>query len=235
MAANYTAHLSGGTLHPLRCLIGISIGNPATAGQKLLATIALANRKFQSMNFLVADTLNRHHLVHDQPIGEAAAELLARQAGDLWLNENQTARAAVAIPTDFSRWDDWRHRPITQDYAKFLGDLFHRNDLFKQAVLKDVEEFGRRRAQQGQPIGVSRLLGCYRYLLEELAVDLAIAETDGPIAYLYPGKELFCYTALRMLKGDGIDTPIDRFAHFKLSFHRKTTNDNQRATAQKQA
>ncbi len=166
------------------CRMEISVGQQYHEGDKLAAALDWAER-FEKVYLLIGDSPQRFNLMYEQGLSEPAAEALARQRGDQWLERNK-GTLGEHPRFEVTRWNDWK---LSADYINTrwqIGRLYRDLPEFSQAIDEATSlTFSRRGYKDWERFSaLSR-----QYLLEESAVfALAYGKLGGFSAY--PGSFL---------------------------------------------
>jgi hypothetical protein len=190
--------------------MGISLGSGLHRGSGLCHMLDWVNAEsgFSFMRIGLSDTLNRFN-----ERGPDAREK-AKQAGDLWLAENERLLARLKIPFELIRWDHWESTDPDQIERNRLhySRAFETDPAFRSAILEDVERFSQRR--YGRSADAAGMQSLRDYLIEEAAVYEEIYR-HYPNTTIYPGAQLKFAECLR--SGTLSETfPLTRFERLRV-------------------
>lgn len=143
-----------GTLSADNCRIQVSIGNPKYEGEKFVALMEWAKRRYKRVDVIVSDTLQRHNLPEPD---SAATWNKTRREGLAWIKRNRTASKGVEL----IMWDDLLAHPA---YKAATNEIA--NAVKKTAIREEIENTARRFTQRNG----SSVTASTDFLLEELAV-----------------------------------------------------------------
>lgn len=199
----------------------ISVGQPYHEGEKLRSKIEWARARFQDVNVLVNDTLQRFNLMYERGMSEKQATKETRLQGDEWLVRNGEALAGCSC----YRWDHWKNH---EDFSSTLwkAEMFYRNNAgFHDAVENAIYEVWDRRAgQEGYEhnrkddfFNVSR-----EYLLEETA-GLALAYKALPGISAYPGTFQKMWAMFVGKRIEGAPEGLENAHCIRIDFSRRKT------------
>jgi len=180
------------------CILGVSVGGQAHAGEKLKATIKLINEKFSGGKCIIAvcDTLQRHNWLSSSNIREDKALELAEQEGTQWITKNKPIIETLTVPYEIHRWEEWRCTEIFLQYIKEVTDHYQENHQFHEAIEKSIELYISRFKSRAEALRLYVIEdklhdACRAYLLEECAIIMKMwpelsKDTDQYV--LYPGN-----------------------------------------------
>lgn len=178
-------------------VLGVSLHSSNFDPNAVQAMLSLIQEQYASLTIDLTDTINRHtyHAEQGMPVHEAHKQ--ARRHGDHWLAQNMDFIRTLRIPCEVIRWDTWLDDPRFADFKAQFEDAFVRQDLFRQAVIEDINAYAQRRfGKSASELPWSVFQGCKYYLLEELACHSLMYE-DTRSATLYPGNQQNCYRLVR--------------------------------------
>lgn len=146
------------------CRIQVSVGNPRYEGAKYQALLEWCRHRFDAVEIIVSDTLQRHNLRRKLEIDHATAWKLSRLEGQEWLKRNP-------CPDDFklTGWDDLLKHPLYSVRRVAIDRHYDTNFAFRAAVDSKAEKYG-----------------CPDFLLEEIAIFSFLFET--PAVDIYAGS-----------------------------------------------
>ena len=154
--------------------LGISLGQNYHEGDKFISLCEWADTRFEHVEVMFADTLNRWN---DLALNIAAQDW--KKLGDDWLDRNEYAISLLSSK-HITRWDDYRRHP---DYIRSMRWVKQRYDasfpfktMIDDRVSKVREKYG------GDPFYIRS------YLIEECSVSVVMAQQ--PVADVYPGSFL---------------------------------------------
>ncbi|MES9948970.1 MAG: hypothetical protein ABW118_08430 [Candidatus Thiodiazotropha sp.] len=159
-----------GTLSAENCRVQVSIGNPKYEGEKFVALMEWANRRYKRIDVIVSDTLQRHNLPEPD---SAATWNKTRHEGLAWIKRNRRALQGTGLVM----WDDLLVHPA---YKAATNEIA--NAVKMTAVWDEIENTARQFARRnGSSIAAST-----DFLLEELAVFSVIFQ--HPAIDVYAGS-----------------------------------------------
>ena len=178
--------------------LGISMLNPHHHGEKFERLISWVNEQdnFKHCFVYLADTLYRHHFMMQDGLNEKEAYEKAIHFGDKWLDRHSKYLEQIKVPYRIIRWDEHWQNPYLRVAQDIFYNEYEKNKKFQKAVLKDIEAIFSRRGIEINHILPKELAHSRNFILEELAVD-SLFFNKYKLAWIYPGKELGCYTYLR--------------------------------------
>jgi hypothetical protein len=110
--------------------MGISVGQPYHEGDKFRAACEWVSSRFDHVQIMVADTLQRHNM----PGGDTRwNRLLAEQAGDAWLARNQSSIDLISNQ-EILRWDDLLADPAYPLYRRHPGMALCGSEYIREEV-----------------------------------------------------------------------------------------------------
>lgn len=201
--------------------LGISVGNPSHEGEKLAALVEWAAARFDTVNVLVADSLQRHNLMAESAISEDEAMLQAQEAGADWIARNRAMLDKLPLARLY-RFDDFRLHTDFMKMHRLLCGLYERNMRFRKLIDGDAQAFLERRKQRegADKIDDERFLKASRaYLIEELVV-MKIFHEDCPGVEVYPGKFIQAITSPERHKIDGFPESLREYRMIEVDFIR---------------
>ncbi len=172
-----------------RCLMPISVGQPAHEGEKFEATIELVNRSFESCVILVDDSLQRHtmQIGRNERINYYEKSL---REGDAWIERNQHVYGCLTIPFRLIRWDRWLQHKRFPELYRTITDYYNENYQFKRAIDVNIHDFLNRYQKRHLVLSSDYLRSfdlCLQYLKEECAAMCLWPEEECEFE-LYPAQ-----------------------------------------------
>lgn len=204
------------------CLLGVSVGQPAHEGQKFLATIEWASKRFAQIHVWIADTLHRHNLAYEIKAEPEEALRLSRQAGDAWLARNKPNLDAAGVPLSVSRWDSWLSDVRFSDALQHINDLYGAHAELRSVVDRDARKYLERALRHGRVIAAREfiLAKSVTLILEECAV-FCLLLADHPGVDIYPGSELETTRFLRTRRGMDVSSALANRRFARILFRRR--------------
>ena len=177
--------------HQLSAIVGISVGQQAHEGEKLKATINLANKCFHSVSVAVCDTLQRHTM----RIGtEFSAEEMYEESrfnGVRWLARNLDNIYRINPDIKIWRWDEWLFRDDFQEKKALLNELYHTDPIYKEKMDSTIKDFEVRFSKRGTLDSSNQIrYASYEYLIEECAIIMMMWKEYDYNYIIYPSKIL---------------------------------------------
>lgn len=178
----------------------ISVGQEYHEGAKLRAAINWCAKRFNHVEILVGDTLQRHSFSLNDGMDPAEAFEKARIAGDDWLARN-AATIGTLPSVSVTRWEAWRvnsaFRPRLLQIMSAYEDLPEFRDAVDEAAMGYCARKSRIDALQDAGYRKKTLDLSYQYIFEELAIYSLIADGE-PVIDIYPGS---CLSVIKRLQG----------------------------------
>jgi len=179
-----TYKLSGEVRPNSHVCVSISLGQEMQTKEFLCEKLdsICSNTKIDKVTFLLADTLQRHHIQFLKNLSENEAYIEAKEAGNQWIEENkeliqklQQSGKSIVI----KRWDDYRlaesfNVKLEQLYELLESTHFDRGisslvDIFTNKIIEDKKI----KNNKGAIRGAMRI-----FALEECAVRLVAGDDD---------------------------------------------------------
>ena len=169
------------------CVVGISVGQLYHEFEKFEATINLINKSFKQCTIVVGDTLQRHNIAARYDVSLEKAYIMAKKAGDAWINRNTMFYQRLTIPYTITRWDYWLRSPhyfLTHEKINKFCDI---NPFYRRAFDLNIKTYLDRCRERGDKITNEDQLkdNCLNYLKEECAVLIDWA-SRGCNYFIYP-------------------------------------------------
>lgn len=173
-----------------KCMVSISVGQPAHTGSRIAATFNLVNKTFSACTFMLADTLQRHTMEIIRP-HEPSENLMhqAKKNGDLWLCENMSLLSQLEIPWDVRRWNCWLNHNRFPSLLNKIQTTYQLEPEYRAAFDSNIDKYLRRVKNRGDlntELESARNL-CLKYLQEECAI-LCLWLEEGCQYDIYPGE-----------------------------------------------
>lgn len=121
-----------------KVIFEVSVDNKRYTGPYFFSILSWAKERFDSIEIIVCDTLQRYNLAFAQNTDHRTAMQTAMQMGEDWIRRSQGYFDYLNICPRISRWEDWlSHDPKTYDTN--YRDLVHlyQNNL---AVRTEVDK-----------------------------------------------------------------------------------------------
>ncbi|MEV4436608.1 tRNA-dependent cyclodipeptide synthase [Streptomyces sp. NPDC049585] len=172
-------------LHGRKAVLLISVGQRYHEGDKLQATVDLANRSgFGQVTIAVADTLQRTNYT-GLPPEQAYAQALA--AGDAWLARNAAILDRLTMSHPVLRWDQALRDPMYPVFRERIEHAYHHEPDYRQAVHATVARFlDRLLARRPDTDTLAAFHDCLAYLIEELPLIMPTWAHRGHDYVIYP-------------------------------------------------
>ncbi len=162
----------------------ISVGQTNAEGEKFFALTEWASLRFDKIQLIVSDTLQKHNIALKNEIDLETAEKMALFEGEKWLQQNK--KAIEIIPAHkriVTRWNDWiKHEDYTPIKEK-LAKLFTNNEAFRNIVELKAYEFCIR-TNQDKTVAFETSL---KYIMEELPAFGVMLKNERAVD-IYPGE-----------------------------------------------
>ena len=174
----------------------ISVGQPKHEKEKFFALTEWAAARFDKVQLIVSDTLQRHNIAMEKGISLREAYDVSAIVGQMWLRDNRAAIARIpAAKLVVTMWDDWMHHPDYAPMAAAVNSLFETSESFKLAVEDKAREFCARRIAYGQTMygADAAYQASVKYLMEELPAFGVMLKQESAVD-IYPGawmKDIF--------------------------------------------
>lgn len=173
------------------CILGISIGQDYHEGDKFACLVDWAKNRFERVEIMVADSLQRHNFIYARDIDHDEAYTLSIKAGDEWLARQKD----VIAGTDIFRWNDFLGLPKTQNYYQNLSQEYETNLKMRHHLDKVIKGmYMRLYKRDPKAHSLDRFKDFYQtskaYLLEEAAVNSYI-DLQKKTPVIYPGELIF--------------------------------------------
>ena len=147
----------------------------------------LTSRGVSSVEFQLADTLQRYNQMWRYNLDEDRANRRSRSLGDKWLVTNSsTIRYAMSVfdHVTVSRWDYWLNQPEVSNIVRNLTRLTTNDVRLKSALSADIERYLQSRKTR---VDSNRVTLSRAFLIEEMAVS-AVSVLIEPANEIYPGE-----------------------------------------------
>ncbi|MBU0800569.1 MAG: tRNA-dependent cyclodipeptide synthase, partial [Alphaproteobacteria bacterium] len=162
-------------------------------GDKFFALAEWAAARFDHVNLIVSDTLQRHNIALEKNCDEAMAYQISLSIGEKWLLGNRQAIALLPSKTVI-RWDHYTGHHDYNSAYEYINSIYWQNDEFRESVVKKAHEFSLRNSSAIQNMPSDALIQTsINYILEEIAV-FSLMFRDEKAIDIYPGswfKEVF--------------------------------------------
>ncbi|MDR3702521.1 MAG: tRNA-dependent cyclodipeptide synthase [Candidatus Sulfopaludibacter sp.] len=177
-----------------RCCVGVSVGQPAFRGRRLLSLLGWLEGNAESVLFLVGDQILRHTIQLEMGVGEEGnATVLALDRGKVQIET--IADAAHAFPGIQIEILPISKIIATPEFGRnwsWIEELDQSNSDFSKSLTRTAQQYLKTYSSQGRHRAVDHDTAvrlCRRYLKEELAAFSVIHER-GWLIDVYPGPEL---------------------------------------------
>lgn len=119
------------------CRIQVSVGNPRYEGAKYQALLEWCYHRFDNVEIILSDTLQRYNLRQQMGIDNATAWKLSRLEGQAWLKRNP-------CPYDFkvTCWDELLKHPSFSMRRGAIDRQYKKNPAFRSLVDAAAEKYG---------------------------------------------------------------------------------------------
>lgn len=170
-----------------KCLIGISVGQEYHEGDKLQSMIDWAKERYDNVEILLADTLQKHNFIFLDGINEDMALEKSLKNGDEWIKRNNRALGNLKI----NRWDELYKEARNEGLIVSVHDTYKKNDEFADEIDNTIRKFFERNSLNRKDLYNKKSFELFYetskdYLLEETAVDSYInLFIKAPV--IYPG------------------------------------------------
>ena len=161
------------------------MGSRAVEGKAFEAIVEWLGKNFETVHFILADTLQRHSLGDE--LSEQERYSKAKKLGDEWLMRNQAVINGMSITTTLTHWDEWLRHPRYQLFHQLLEKLYVANDEFKGAILSDVYAYHQRKGKE--KASAAEVKRGADYFLEELSC-MAIFGEELSFVEVYPSSQI---------------------------------------------
>jgi|GEM_PF-5136939 len=133
-----------------KVIFEISLDNKRYRGASFYAILDWARTRFKSIHIIICDTLQRHNICFNKKISESKAQFLAKQKGDLWLQESQIYFDKLNLTPEITRWDDWlNYDPeLYNRYDCDLKNLYKKDPAIQNEINKICDAVWERRKKQ---------------------------------------------------------------------------------------
>lgn len=203
------------------CLLIISVGQLYHEGEKFKAAIKLVNKSFAFCDILVSDTLQKYTIYLDnKDKNEDELYILAKKAGDDWIERNMQYISTLTIPYHISRWDEWLVKDKYNFYHEKVRELYNSNITYKNLVDEVAYDFLSRRNYLNDKDEQSAFDSSLKYLLEESAVTCLF---EGLYKFcVYPSDLHMISTCNKLIHGNNaqskmINYRVDKPSHNSLN------------------
>ncbi len=153
-----------------QCILLISLGVDAYAGNKLQNILRLINTNFRECKIIIGDTLRRHNYLFYPQHTKESYERMCIKEGEEWLNQNFSYFIKeLHIPFKIIRWS---HFITHRDYPKHLKkmeELCQTHNIYRETFKTTAEEYLNRQLDADILDRQKYMDACYNYLKEEAA------------------------------------------------------------------
>jgi len=202
------------------CLLTISVGQPYHEGEKLSATVQSINKKqFKKCLIMVCDTLQKYSIrILDPTLNEKQAVDKSVEIGRRWVNNNNKIINKLDIPFEIKHWDILLQECIDEKKYKEINLCYKIDKYFKESVIKTANNFLSRMGRRSNIQLNIALELCIKYILEECAVMLLLAERDYSFdIYPKPRNEAMSYVHKYLLQ----QSPSDYLQPVSIKFKKR--------------
>lgn len=177
-----------------RCCVGVSVGQPAFRGRRLLSLLGWLQSTCESVLFLVGDHILRHTIALETGVErEAAAVAAALDRGRCQIQAiANAARIHPSLKVEILPISAIIHTPEYSGHRAWIENLHQTNSAFSQSLTRTAEQYLRTYSSQGRRISVdpeTAVYLCKCYLMEEIA-SFSVIHEWGWMIDVYPGPEL---------------------------------------------
>jgi hypothetical protein len=200
------------------CYFGNSLFSSSHDGEKLELIVEWLNNSTDFQNIIVglSDTLNRFTISAEDNLSPKEAHKKTIHLGDRWIARNQKI---LKKPFKFLRWDEWKLNDNGEIdlYKDFFLNLYVSDDLFRNYLHQDINNFFKRRYNKTiLQMPSENFENSLIYIIEELATYSYIFKKIGPATRIYPANDLKVLKAIRNNVVQGIPNSIDDSFFVKL-------------------
>ena len=162
----------------------ISVGKPVYEGDKFFALCEWAAQRFDHVELIVSDSLQRHNLMMSGAMDEAAAHRISNLDGEAWLLRNARAITQITTP-EIIRWDTLIADPRFNLARVHLDYLYQIDASFSAALEGTIDAFWQRNTEAWatQQERLDARMHSRAFLLEELAVFTYLCAPAGLDVY----------------------------------------------------
>lgn len=214
--------LSGCDWKGARCVrLGISVGGKNHEGERLFALMEWVAARFEVVEILVADSLQRHNIMFAERCDERTAMAKALEAGEQWLERNAETIGMFEGCT-IHRLEDFRKDETFGKFHRYLLELFETNADFRRLVERDIKSFWTRRSAS-MPDRMSEydffFTQSRNYILEELAI-MQVWDEKSTGVEVYPGSFLQILSSPERLRVEGLPHRLRNYPLVEVSYIR---------------
>ncbi len=180
--------LKSGEIDPkLPARLQISMFNSYCSGEYLYALCHwLKNQGLTSVEFQVADTLQKHNISWRNKCSTDQALSDAYKTGNDWFSVNAASFKYCYENFSFfciSRWEDWMKHTGFSEAKESLQKLLETDNGFRDAINQEIELYFEK---TGRSLSKERRKISQNFLIEEMAVS-EISARYWPANEIYPG------------------------------------------------
>ena len=174
-------------------ILPISMNNKKCDGEYFFCTLQWAKERFDTIDIIICDTLNRHNIMFEMDIEEQEAKQYAQDQGNKWIQNNNYCIDQLQSKIHLSRWNDWHYQTTFNNEYLQLEKLYTTNKKFAEEANSSFNEVWLRRQKQQnyddhlKTEFIQKVI--QPYLFEEMCItSILLQKIDSFIAYpgLFP-------------------------------------------------
>ena len=174
-----------------KAVVLVSVGQVSQEGEKLAATIELANKSFASCDVAVCDSLQRHTMQITEALSSGELYLKAKLSGEVWIQRNEEALQLLTIPHRIFRWDEYLMHHDFEELNKKTIAAYKNSPIFSKEMHATIQEFVERYEQRLGPIDRKKAFDCcFNYLAEECTIMMQMWQKCKYNYIIYPSDIL---------------------------------------------
>ena len=119
-----------------KVIFEVSLDNKRYRGDSFYSILSWAKPRFESIEIIVCDLLQRHNLVFSKQINMESASHEAKKMGDDWIRDSSPLFKELGLSPTITRWEEWLayNPPYYERCLKDLKDLYKDNPNVKQEI-----------------------------------------------------------------------------------------------------
>lgn len=170
------------------CRLDISVGH--LDDEYFKAWLNWAKDRFELIDILLCDTLQRHNIMVKDNYSEQEAYEKTKVDGQEWVKRNLSSQDLNNPLIRVIHWDEILADPSFSEKLTLIQKLYKEKAIVTEKVDMEINEFISRKesASSGYLFDIEH---CRRYLLEELAVFQVLADRKREIIDVYPGAPIY--------------------------------------------
>lgn len=135
-----------------KVIFEVSLDNKHYYGDHFFSILAWAKDRFNSIEIIVCDTLQRFNLAFEKGIEKEKALEIARAQGDDWINKSKEYFKSLQLSPKITKWDDWMDydKDLYQVGYKELSALYELNLSVKKEIDAICDNVWHRRQKKYQ-------------------------------------------------------------------------------------